>query len=45
MNKEFKKTFFTCLMVVLLVISNLIGMKLTNFMDVTIGVDFVRNLK
>ena len=41
MNKEFKKTFFTCLMVVLLVISNLIGMKLTNFMDVTIGVDFV----
>lgn len=41
MNREFKKTFFTCLMAVLLVVSNIIGMKLTNFMDITIGVDFL----
>ena len=36
MNKEFKKNFFTCLMAVLLVVSNIIGMKLTNFLDITI---------
>ena len=41
MNKEFKKNFFTCLMAVLLVVSNIIGMKLTNFLDITIGVDFI----
>lgn len=41
MSKEFKKTFFTCLMAVLLVVSNLIGKKLTNFMDITIGVEFI----
>lgn len=41
MNKELKKTFWTCLMAVLLVVSNLVGLKLTNFMDITIGVDFV----
>lgn len=41
MNRDFKKTFFTCLMAVLLVISNLIGMKLTTFMNVTIGIEFI----
>ena len=41
MNREFKKNFFTCLMAVLLVVSNLIGMKFTNFLDITIGVDFI----
>ena len=41
MSKEFKQTFFTSLLVVLLVISNLIGLKLTNFMDLTISVDFL----
>ena len=41
MNKEFKRTFFVCLLAVLLVISNLIGLKYTNFLDITIGVDFI----
>ena len=41
MNKDFKRTFFTCLLAVLLVISNLIGLKLTNFFDLTISVDFL----
>ena len=41
MSKEFKRTFFVCLLAVLLVISNLIGLKYTNFLDITIGVDFV----
>lgn len=41
MSRDFKKTFFTSLMVVLLVISNLIGLKLTNFLDFTISVDFL----
>ena len=41
MNKEFKKSFFMSLMAVLLVVSNLIGMKYTNFFDIIIGVDFV----
>ena len=41
MNKEFKKNFFTCLLAVLLVVSNLIGKKYTIFMDMAIGVDFV----
>ena len=41
MSREFKKTFFTSLLVVLLVISNLIGLKLTNFLDLTISVDFI----
>ena len=41
MNKEFKKTFFLCLLSVLLIISNLIGQKYTNFLDITIGVDFI----
>lgn len=41
MNKEFKKTFFVCLLAVLLVVSNIVGAKYTNFLDVTIGVDFV----
>ena len=41
MTKEFKKTFFICLLAVLLVVSNLICAKYTNFLDVTIGVDFV----
>lgn len=40
MSKEFKLSFFTSLLVVLLVISNLIGLKLTNFLDLTISVDF-----
>ena len=41
MSKEFKLSFFTSLLVVLLVISNLIGLKLTNFLDLTISVDFL----
>ena len=41
MNREFKKTFFSSLLVVLLVVSNLIGLKFTNFMDLTISVDFL----
>ena len=41
MNKEFKRSFFMCLLAVLLVVSNLIGLKYTNFLDITIGVDFV----
>lgn len=41
MSREFKKTFFTSLLAVLLVISNLIGLKLTNFLDLTISVDFI----
>ena len=36
MNKDFKRTFFTWLLAVLLVISNLIDLKLTNFFDLTI---------
>ncbi len=41
MNREFKKTFFISLLAVLLVISNIIGLKLTNFMDITISVNFI----
>ena len=41
MSKEFKQSFFTSLLVVLLVISNLIGLKLTNFFDMTISVAFL----
>ena len=41
MNKDFKKTFFVCLLAVLLVVSNIINAKYTNFLDVTIGVEFV----
>lgn len=41
MNRDFKKTFFTSLLAVLLVVSNLIGLKLTNFLDLTISVDFL----
>ena len=41
MSREFKQTFFTSLLVVLLIISNLIGLKLTNFLDLTISVDFL----
>ena len=41
MNREFKKTFFISLLAVLLVISNIIGLKLTNFMDITISVNFM----
>jgi len=41
MNREFKKSFFMSLMAVLLIVSNLIGMKLTNFFDIIIGVDFI----
>ena len=41
MSKEFKKMFFMCLLSVLLIVSNLIGIKYTNFLDITIGVDFV----
>ena len=41
MNRDFKKMFFASLLAVLLVVSNLIGMKLTNFLDITIGVDFI----
>lgn len=41
MTKEFKQTFFTSLLVVLLVVSNLIGLKLTNFLNLTISVDFL----
>lgn len=41
MDRDFKKTFFTSLLAVLLVVSNLIGLKLTNFLDITISVDFL----
>lgn len=41
MSREFKKTFFTSLMAVLLVISNLICYKLTNFFDLTISMSFI----
>ena len=41
MRQSFKKTFFTSLLAVLLVISNLIGLKLTSFFDLTISVDFL----
>lgn len=41
MTKEFKKTFFTSLLVVLLIVSNLIGLKLTNFLNLTISVNFI----
>lgn len=41
MDRDFKKTFFTSLLAVLLVVSNLIGLKLTNFLDLTISVDFL----
>ncbi len=41
MNKEFKKNFFTCLLAVLLVVSNLLCRKFTNFLGLNIGVDFI----
>ena len=41
MSQSFKKTFFTSLLAVLLIISNLIGLKLTSFFDLTISVDFL----
>lgn len=41
MNKDLKKIFFTSLLAVLLVVSNLIGLKLTNFFDLTISVSFI----
>lgn len=41
MNREFKKSFFTSLLTVLLIISSLIGLKLTNFFNLTISVDFL----
>lgn len=41
MNREFKKSFFTSLLVVLFVVSNLLCFKLTNFLDLTISVNFL----
>lgn len=41
MSRDFKKTFFSSLLAVLLVVSNLIGLKLTNFLDLIISVDFL----
>ena len=41
MNKDFEKNFFTCLLAVLLVISNLLCKKLTNVMGVSIGIEFI----
>ena len=41
MNRDFKKAFFICLLSVLLVVSNIICAKYTNFLDVVIGVQFV----
>ena len=41
MDRDFKKTFLRSLLAVLLVVSNLIGLKLTNFLDLTISVDFL----
>ena len=38
MSKEFKQTFFTSLLVVLLVISNLLCLKYTNLFDLTVAV-------
>ena len=41
MNKEFKKNFFTCLLAVLLVVSNLLCKKLTIIFGITTGVEFI----
>ncbi len=38
MSREFKKTFFSSLLVVLLVISNLLSVKYTSFLDLTVPV-------
>lgn len=41
MSREFKLNFFSSLLVVLLIVSNLICFKLTNFLDSTISVSFL----
>ena len=41
MNRNFKKSFFSSLLVVLFIISNLIGLKYTNFLDMVVSVNFI----
>lgn len=41
MNRNFKKSFFSSLLVVLFIISNLIGLKYTNFLDMVVSVNFL----
>ena len=41
MTKEFKRTFFSSLIAVLLIISNLIGLKYTNFANYVLPVNFI----
>lgn len=41
MSNNFKKMFLTSLLVVLFVLSNIIGMKYTNFMGLTLSVNFI----
>ena len=41
MNREFKKNFFSCLLAVLLVISNILCKKLTMFINMPISVEFI----
>ena len=41
MTKEFKRTFFSSLIAVLLIVSNLIGLKYTNFASYVLPVSFI----
>lgn len=41
MSRNFKKTFFSSLLVVLFIVSNLIGYKYTNFLNMVVSVNFV----
>ena len=41
MTREFKRTFFSSLIAVLLIISNLIGLKYTNFANYVLPVNFI----
>ena len=41
MSRSFKKTFFSSLLVVLFIVSNLIGLKYTNFLNMVVSVNFV----
>ena len=41
MTKEFKRTFFSSLIAVLLIVSNLLGLKYTNFASYVLPVSFI----
>ncbi len=41
MSREFKQTFFTSLLTVLLILSNFLCLKLTSFLELTISCDFL----